>query len=669
RQAGSNTVDIINAVKQILPDLQKTLPASLNLYVFFDHSGPIIEGVHDVLLTLVIAFILVVIVTYLSLGKLFNTIIPSIVLPLAIIGTFSIMLLLNFNLDILSLLAITLSIGFLVDDAIVVLENNVRHVQMGKPPLEAAMIGSKEITNTVISMTLCLVAVFIPMLFLGGVVGRLFKEFAITIVTAVAISGFISLSLTPLLCSRFIPPYGSEKKEKMELLSDHLNEKMLHFYQKCLTWVFHHKPFILLLGFLSIIGSVYLFTIAPKEFIPDEDRGLIRCYVESRNGTSPFLMKAYQEKVGKIIMEDKDVTSILNIISSPTDNEGVIYIRLKPLKIRDSQEAIIARLMEKLFVIPGISSYISSLPLINLQTISNAKALYQYTMSSIDQKAINIYTEKLEERLKSTPGFIQVSSDLQIKQPQASFTIDRDRASSLQLTANEIESLFSYAYSANQITTINGSINQYKVILETLPSYYKDPTVFQKLYIRSQMSNQLIPLQEVTNLSFQTGPLMLNHLNGIPSATVSFNLENISLGEAVQKLKTITDEVLPYSINGSLQGTANVFQSSFANLTLLFLLTFFVIYLVLGILYESFIHPLTVMSTLPPATFGALLTLVIFRQPISLYTFVGIIMLLGIVMKNGIMIVDFANDYIENEKKAPLDAIFHACSIRLRPIM
>lgn len=667
KQSGVNTIEVITSIKELLSTIKKQLPSSLKFHKIFDQSDYIIAAVDDVKLTLLVAFILVVLIIFLYLGKFLNTIIPALALPISIAGTFAIMYLLNFSIDILSLLAITLSIGFLVDDAIVVLENNVRHVQQGKDPLQASLEGSKEISITVLSMTLCLIAVFIPMLFMGGIVGKLFNEFAFTICSAVLISGFISLSLTPLLCSKFIPKYSEEKKKGfMERAAEKLNKKMLNFYKKTLSWVFEHKKLMVSIGFLCIGSSVLLFSFLPKEFLPNEDMGFLQGYSVSQDGTSPFEMARYQKTITDIISKHKDVESVVGIAATGTDNEGFMYIKLKPFTKRGPLQHTINSLMKELYPVAGVNSYISTVPLINLQTGYDIKGLYQYSLTSINQEELNTYAELMLKKIKSISGFTQVSSNLQITQPQLNFEILRDRAYDLNVSADKIENLLGLAYSEGKISTIHSDINQYDVIMETLPKYYRDPTDISKLYVRSK-TNDLVPLEEIVKATESIGPLTVNHLNGLPAATISFNLK-MPLSSALADIENIALETLPPTISGTTQGTANVFKESFSNLTTLFIITFFVIYIILGILYEDFIHPLTVMSTLAPATFGGLFMLFLFGDTLSIYSFVGLILLIGIVMKNGIMMVDFANANLKQNMPVK-EAIFDACFTRFRPIM
>ncbi|PIS00316.1 MAG: acriflavine resistance protein B [Chlamydiae bacterium CG10_big_fil_rev_8_21_14_0_10_35_9] len=670
QQSGENAVRIINDVQKLIPTLQKELPFSVKIHDLYDKKMTIMESVRDVQLTLIIAFILVVGIIYLSLGRLINTAIPSVTLPLAIFGTFAGMYLLGFSLDILSLLALTLSIGFLVDDAIVALENSVRHVQMGETPYEGSLKGSKEISFTILSTSVCLIAAFIPMIFMGGVVGKLFREFAVTLVVVVVISTFISLSLTPMLCSRFIPKYGEgAKKSPVERWTDFVTEKMLNVYRKTLSWSMSHRFFTLLIGFACAGGSVYLILNLPKDFLPPDDVGFIQGFTEARDGTSPFKMAEYQRQLSRIYKDDPRVESVVSVASLTQDNQGLLFVRLKPYEERGPMYPIIADFEKKSSQIVGINTYLSPLPLINLQVGQQAKALYQYSMTGLDQKALNEASIKLEDALKKNNLLSQVSSDLQITQPQLFVAIDRDRASSLNVSASEIERVFDLAYSGGKISTINAPINQYDVIIETQPIFYKDPSKVNQLYVRSS-SGKLVPMNGITSIKETVGPLTVNRINGLPSVTLAFNpAPNVPLGTAVENVELAAKKILPKSVSGKVLGTADVFKKAFQNLSFLFLIMIFIIYVILGILYENFIHPITVMSALAPATVGGLLTLYLFGETLSLYSFVGLILLIGIVMKNGILMVDFAIEQIKTHNKDPYNGIYDACIIRFRPII
>ena len=669
RLPGGNSVAIISRINKIIEQLQPQLPASLKIHRIYDQSDKIMESVDDLKLTLFIAFMLVVVIIYFALGKLTNTIIPTLALPLAILGTFPVMVLAGFSLNILSMLAITLSIGFLIDDAIVVLENSVRHVQMGKPPKEAALIAAKEISLTILSITLCLVAAFVPLIFMSGIVGRLFREFAVTIVIAVLLSGFISLSLTPMLCSRWIRTYDIKKKKRVERLAEQLNERLLKIYEPCLRWALRHKITTISAGIFCIISSIGLALILPKNFLPPDDVGFIQGFTLARDGTSPFLMNNYHTKVNNILKNNPAIEHILSIASYSNPNEGTLFIRLKPYKERPNMYQLISELSQKLRQIPGINVYLSPLPLVNLSLGTSVQALYQYTLSSLDPKHLYTFAPKLTQEMRLNSHFSQVSSDLRNQQPQLNLSIRRDRASDLNVNATQIENVFNYAYSTNKVSTINASVNQYDVILETLPQFYKNPSVLSSLYVCSE-TGSLVPLLELLDVQEVAGPLTVNHTNGIPSVTISFNTPSgISLSESLQEIGKLTKRKIPPGIYGKTQGTADVFASSLKSLAMLFFLAFFVIYVILGILYESFIHPFTVMSALPPTLFGGLFTLFICQQALSIYSFVGLILLIGIVMKNGIILVDFANERREVEKMNAYDAIYHACQIRFRPIL
>lgn len=669
RLPGVNTVRTVEGIKKILNEIRPQLPKSLNIECIYDQSESIYEEVDDVKLTLFAAFILVVSIIYLSLGKALNTLIPLLAIPMSILGTFSIMYLLGFSIDILSLLAITLSIGFLVDDAIVVLENNVRHVQMGKKPFDAAVLSAKEISITILSMTLCLAAAFIPMLFMKGIIGRLFRECAVTIIVAVLFSGFISLSLTPMIGSRLILPYDEKKKSFIERFSDGVNAFLKKIYEPCLHWAMRHRLIMLSFGVLSIFCSFFLYRSIPQDLLPPDDIGYIDGFTQARDGTSPFLMEKYHKNLTKTALEDPDVDSVISINSYSNANQGVLFIRLKPFKKRRPQNEVIESLTNKFKQFSGINTYLSPVPLINLTVGTTSQALYQYNLTSVDRKTLYDYSTKLTNRMRLDPAFSQVSSDLLNKQPQLSFQILRDKASNYNVTAEAIETYLGWAYSNNKVSLIDGEINQYDVIVETLPRFYKDPTALSKLYIRSS-TNALVPLAEIVKPIETVGPLTVNHMNGLPTVGISFNPgSDVPLGTVLKEIETLTDDDFPPQIQGQIIGTAAIFAESFQSLNFLMVLAFFVIYVVLGILYESFVHPITVMSALPPTLLGGLFSLYLFGQTLSIYSFIGLILLIGIVLKNGIMMVDFANDAVRKEKKSAYDAIVEACLIRFRPIL
>ncbi|MBS3904235.1 MAG: efflux RND transporter permease subunit [Simkania sp.] len=670
KQPEANALSIIDAIDKLLPTLQREIPGSVEIKRLFDRGVYIEESVHDVELTLLLAFILVVLVIFIYLGEVTATVIPSCALPLSLVGTFAVMSMLHFNIDILSLLAITLSIGFLVDDAIVVLENIMRHVEMGKPVLQAALDGSKEISFTVLSMTLCLCSVFIPLIFMGGVLGLLFREFSITIMVAVLFSGFISLTLTPLMASRFVTPrHHGTQKPWMERFSETINTKLLGIYKPMLEWVVHHRKTTLVTGLISLIATVYLILTLPKDFLPADDLGFIQGFSEAADGTSSFMMENYQNTLTSIVSKHPAIASVVSIGAQPQDNQGLFFIRLKDQSQRPPIQEVIGQLYRETVKIPGLKVFFKSLPLINLEVgTQSAQANYQYTLYSLHPEALYPSSDLLRRTLLQTPGFTQVNSDLHISQPQYSMKIRRDKASMLGVTAGSIETALNLAYANTQLSPINTPHYQYYVIMETVPEFYRNPLALRQLWISSANGN-LVPLSTIVSAEETTGPLAVNHVNGLPSVTITFDVNNIPLGTAVASLDKAAQDILPPTVYGELQGSANVFQESFANLQLLLLVMVFAVYIILGILYENFIHPLTVMSTLPPAALGGLLTLMLFGLPLSLYAFVGIVMLLGIVMKNGIIMIDFANERITKEAMNVHDAIVSACLTRFRPIL
>ncbi len=672
KQPGSNTLEIIDRINKKLPLMMREVPSSVHLWRMWDQSEYIDESVRDVELTLSIALVLVVTVIFLYLGKLVNTIIPALAIPVSVLGTFIVMLLLGFSIDILSLLAITLSIGFLVDDAIVVLENVARKVEEGEKRFDAAVTGSKQISLTILSMTLCLCTVFIPLVFMEGIVGRLLHEFAMTIVIAVLFSGVVSLTFTPMLCSRFIASYQlDQKKTKVERFSAWFNEKLLNTYKPALDWSLNHRKTVLSCAFLSLGASLYLLNTLPKDFLPDDDIGFIQGYVQTSDGTSPFRTAAIAEKIQSVAIKNPYVDKLVTLAAVQQDNQSLFYFRLIDIKKRPTTEEVSKMLMKELSEeVIGAQIFLKPLPLINLQVGAQAsKAAYQYTLQSLNSSDLFKAATDLEESLKTLPELSTVASDMDISQPQLNVSIQRDKASMYNLTATQIEKALSLGFADINLSPINMPDNQYYVIMETLPKFYKDPKMLSQLWLRSN-TGDLVPFTEVVTLSESTGPLTINHIDGLPSATLSFNLtKGTPLQTGIAAIEAIAEKQLPPTVFGNVQGAADIFKKSFANLNFLLLITIFIIYVILGILYENFYHPITVMSTLPPAALGGLLSLVLFNYSLSLYAFVGIIMLLGIVLKNGIILIDFANEAVEKENKTAEEAIHYACMKRFRPII
>ena len=668
RQPGTNTVQVADAVKTMVTSLSAQLPASVQVNTLYDRSVSIRQSVNDVQLTLFVTLCLVVLVIFLFLKNLSATVIPSLSLPFSIIGTFSVMYLMGYSLDNLSLMALTLSVGFVVDDAIVMLENIVRHMEMGKRPMQAALEGAREIGFTILSMTLSLTAVFIPVLLMGGIIGRLFHEFAVTIGVAILVSGFVSLTLTPMLCSRFLRPPKEERHGRWYEATERVYRRGLGWYQRSLAWVMDRRPLALAFSAGILVATAVLFVVVPKGFIPTEDTGQIQGTTETLEGSSYENMRDHQQAVADILTHDPNVAHFMSSVGGGTMNQGRLSIRLKPRNQRLPADQVARELNPKLNSVPGVRTYLQVPASIRIGG-RPTKTQYQFTLQSADMDALYDNAAKLERALRGIPTLQDVTTDLQIKNPQVSVRIDRDRATSLGVTVQQIEQALYDAYGSRQVSTIYTPNNQYWVILELLPEYQRDPSALQLLYLRSQ-TGKLIPLTSVASASNDVGPLSVNHSGQLPSVTLSFNLPpGVSLGAAVNDVQKAARQTLPSTISTGFSGTAQAFQASQQGLVFLLLLAVVVIYIVLGILYESFIHPLTILSGLPFAGFGALLTLFIFRTELSVYAFVGVIMLVGLVKKNAIMMIDFALDAERTEGKSPRDAIIEACSVRFRPIM
>ncbi len=673
RQPGTNTVEVVNSIKALLPKFRAEMPASVKLDIRYDRSETIRASVRDVQITLLIALALVVLVIFLFLRNLSATVIPSLALPFSIVGTFSVMYFAGFSLDNLSLMALTLAIGFVVDDAIVMLENIVRHVEKGEKPLEAALNGSREIGFTILSMTLSLVAVFIPVLFMGGIVGRLLNEFAVTISVAVLISGVVSLSLTPMLCAMFLRPKKVERHGRFYRTSERFFQNLLGWYESSLQWAIRYRRITLTVSVVFLVLVVYFFMSIPKGFLPSDDTDQLACFTEAKQGVSFDAMIDHQMQVASIINQNPNIDKVAVNVgasgSSTTMNTGRMFVKLKPRAEREaSADEVIQQLRPKLAGLPGVKAYLQNPPPIRIGGVLT-KSQYQYTLQSTDAEGLYKYTPLLEERIKAIPGVMDVTSDLQASNPQVTVKIDRDKASALGLSAGQIEDALSSCYSSRQISTIYAATNQYQVIVELKPEYQADPAALSMVYVRSSKGG-LVPLSTVARLEETAGPLTINHLGQLPAVNLSFNLApGKALGDAVADVEKAAREVLPPSITGSVQGAAQAFKSSMVGLGVLIIVAIFVIYVVLGILYESFIHPITILSGLPSAGLGALLALMIFGIDLNLYALVGVIMLIGIVKKNAIMMIDFALEAERKEGKSPDEAIYQGAVIRFRPIM
>ena len=674
KQPGTNVVAVCDAVKELLPTFREQLPASLSLDVRTDRSIPIRESVADVKFTLLLTIGLVVFVIFLFLRNISATIIPSLALPASIVGTFAVMYLLEYSLDNLSLMALTLSVGFVVDDAIVMLENIVRHMEMGKAPMRAAFDGSKEISFTIISMTISLVAVFIPVLFMGGVVGRLLHEFAVTISVAILVSGLVSISLTPMLCSRFLKPPHANKHGILYNAIESVFNGWLRLYDWSLRLTLRFGLVTMLASFALIVGTGYLFMAVPKGFLPSEDQGRFMISTEGIQGIGFDDMVRHQMQVAEIVQNDPDIISTSNNVGPGPGGGGLnngrlsVDLRSRPPRTRTVDE-VMADLRPKLSQIPGIRAYMVNQPPINLGGQQGARSLYQFTLQDTDTAELYKYAPILEQKVREIPGIEDVSSDLQIKNPQVTVAMDRDKISALGLTVNQVETALYNAYGTRQVSQIYAPNNQYQVILQVAPEFQKDPTALSMLYVRAA-NGSLIPLSTVSTTKTDAGPLFVSHTGQLPSVTISFNLRpGLALGDAVTQIRQVAAATVPASISTMFQGTAQAFEASLQGLGLILLMAIVVIYIVLGVLYESFTHPLTILSGLPSAGFGALLTLLIFKTELSLYAFVGVIMLVGLVKKNGIMMVDFAVEAQREHGKTPREAIHEACLVRFRPIM
>jgi HAE1 family hydrophobic/amphiphilic exporter-1 len=672
RQPGTNTVEVVDNIKKLLPQMQQQMPAGIKLGTLYDRSISIRDSVNDVKFTLLLTIGLVVMVIFLFLRNVSATIIPSLALPMSIVGTFSAMYLLGYSLDNLSLMALTLTVGFVVDDAIVMLENIVRHMEMGKPPYQAAVEGAKEIGFTIISMTISLAAVFIPVLFMGGIVGRLLHEFAVTIGVAILVSGFVSLTLTPMLCSRFLKAGAHKEHGYLYKKSEAVFDGMLHGYEWSLKKVMAHPFATLMLSFVVVGLTAALFMAIPKGFLPSEDQGNLFAFTEGIQGISFEDMVRHQQEAAAVIGSSPYVANYMSTVGgggvNAALNSGRVFARLTDRKKRPHVDQIIQELRPKLAQIPGINVFLQNLPPIRIGG-QLTKSQYQFTLQSPNTNELYQYAPQVEQRLRGLPQLQDVTSDLQIKNPQVTVNIDRDKSAALNVDPRTLEDALYSAYGSRQISTIYAPNNQYKVIMELEPQYQLDPSALGMLYVHSK-TGQLVPMSSLASFKKEVGPLTVNHLGQSPAVTISFNLKpGVSLGDAITSVDREAKQILPATITPTLQGTAQAFESSFKGLGLLLLMAILVIYIVLGILYESFIHPITILSGLPSAGVGALATLLFFRQDLSLYAFVGVIMLVGLVKKNAIMMIDFALDAQREGGKSAQEAIYQGALVRFRPIM
>ncbi|MHC1788793.1 efflux RND transporter permease subunit [Solidesulfovibrio sp.] len=670
RAAGTNTIQLVDSIRAMIPNIEATLPPSVNLEFLYDRSISIKEAIDDVQFTLMLSIGLVVIVVYLFLNNLAATIIASLALPTALIGTLSFMVFFGFSIDNLSAMAIILAVGFVVDDAIVMIENIVRHTEMGKKMMQASLDGARQIGFTIISMTLSLVAVFIPIMFMAGILGRVLNEMAVTITLCILVSGFVTLSLTPMLCSRFLSGKMSESGRFFKWIE--------RGYEKSLHLALRFRFFVMILS-VAVLGlTMWLFTIVPTGFIPATDSGIFYAFGMAEQAASYETMKDRVLKVGRIFMSDPDVFKFIGVIGvggpNTSMNNAAMFPLLAPLEHRKrSAQQIIDDLRPKMAELPDLFVFMYNPPSIQIGG-KQTKALYQYTLLSPDPGELYPVARKMAADMQKLKEITDVNTDMQIDGPQVQIEIDRDKAQALGVSASAIETALMTAYAARQLTNLYGATDTYKVIIEVQPEYQRRPDLLNKLYVRSNQVDKnglpiLVPLNGLVKMTEGVGPLVVNHTGQLTSVTISYNTAgNYSIGEAVSAIEALSKKELPSNITYIFEGQATAFKESLASVPFLLFLAIMIIYLILGILYESFIHPITILSGLPSAALGGLITLLVFGRQLDLYGFIGIIMLIGIVKKNSIMVIDFAIE-AEKEGKSPFDAVFEGCVVRFRPIM
>ena len=674
RQPGANIIETANRVKALLPRLRSTIPPSVKLSVLTDRTATIRASVRDVQFTLFLAVVLVVMVIFVFLRKFWATVIPSVALPLTLIGTFGIMELVGFSLDNLSLMALTISTGFVVDDAIVMIENIVRFIEGGEPPLQAALKGAKQIGFTIISLSVSLIAVFIPLIFMTGIVGRLFREFAITLSAAVAVSAFVSLTLTPMMCARLLKPEDKTRHSRLFLWSERMFQGLLDAYDRSLQWVLRHRAFTLGVAIVTMVATVWLYFIVPKGLLPQQDTGLIIGVTDAAQSISFKDMVARQRAIADIVGKDPDVVSVASFVGAgtvnPTVNSGRLYINLKP---RDTRKASASQIIDRLRAatdsVEGISLFMQAAQDVQIDS-RVSRTQYQYTLQDADVRELAEWAPKLLNTLRNKPELTDVASDQQSGGLQVSVEVDRRQASRLNVLTQTIDDTLYDAFGQRQVSTIFTQLNQYRVVLEAQPSYQLTPEALNKIYVKST-TGQMVPLSAFAKMKIATAPLTIVHQGQFPAVTLSFNLSpGTSLGAAVKAIQQAESEIgLPGTVAATFSGSAAEFQSSLKSEPFLLLAAILVIYIVLGVLYESYIHPITIISSLPSAGVGALLALLICGEDLSLVSLIGIILLIGIVQKNAIMMIDFALDAERNEGLSPEKSIYQACLLRFRPIM
>jgi multidrug efflux pump len=669
RQPGANIIATVDRVRALLPQLQASIPPTISLSVAIDATRTIRASVRDVEITLLVSIALVILVVFVFLRSVRSTFIPSVAVPVSLIGTFGVMYLLGYSIDNLSLMALTVATGFVVDDAIVVIENITRHLEAGKQPLEAALTGAKEIGFTVISISVSLVAVFIPILLMGGLVGRLFREFAVTLSVAIAVSLVVSLTATPMMCAKLLRPHGEESRGRFYRVSERAFDWILGKYEKSLGWVLRHQPVTMAVTLATMAATVFLYAKVPKGFFPQQDSGRLTGTIQADQDTSFQAMEKKLAQFVGIVMRDPDVESANGFLGGGTTNNGRMFVSLNGReKRKTTADQVIARLRGKTAPVPGAVLVLQ--PVQDLRVGGRPSAAqYQYTLQGDNSGELLQWAPRVFERLKKLPELTDVNSDQQNKGLQASLVIDRSTASRLGISTQLIDNTLYDAFGQRQVSTMYTPLNQYHVVMGVAPQFWQNPDGLGSIYVRSG-TGEMVPLSAFTHYAPSTAPLAVNHSGQFPSVTISFNLPpGVALGTAVDAIQAAETEIrLPASIRGRFQGTAQAFQASLANEPILIAAALLAVYIVLGILYESTIHPVTILSTLPSAGVGALLALLLTKNDLSVIALIGIILLIGIVKKNAILMIDFAIEAERREKKSPEDAIFQACLLRFRPI-
>lgn len=669
KQPGANAVKIASQVKAKMPELQKLMPQAIEVHLLYDESVFIEESIYDVQFTLLLTIFLVIVVIFLFIRAFTPTLIPALAVPLSLITTFALMQLFGFSLNNLSLMALTLSVGFVVDDAIVMMENIIRRMEQGEDRLQASLLGSKEIGFTILSMTLSLVVVFIPILFLGGLMGKLFREFAVSIAVAIIVSGFISLTLTPMLCSRVLR-HNTGKPNKLYQVSEMMFDKALAFYAVTLRWSLGHRKSMLLFTAANIVLSGLLFQYIDKGFIPSQDANWFQIIIQTDERSSIEYLAPHQQLVSDIVIADPNVKGVASVAGVPNSNSGWLIVILHDRSERAmSVDEVMNRLRPQLMSVPGIRAIpINPPPIAADSRQSNGQGVF--TLKTTDMNLLQNYAKQMEDAMRSIPGLVDVNSDMQLKKPKISIAVNRERAAAMGLTLSQIQETLYTAYGSRSVSTIYSANSTYDVYVELEPQYLRDPSTLDKLYVKSS-SGILVPLSTVAEVTETLAPLAVNHSGQVPAASISFNLAGggYSMDDAMRDIRAVANNILPSTITSVFEGEAAAMESSFGSLGFLLFVTVFIIYVVLGILYESYMHPITILSALPLAAFGALLALAIFNLPLDVYGFVGVIILVGLVKKNGIMMIDFAVQVEKEENLSPEDSIFQACMTRFRPIM